>query len=171
MGHPLNTLKDDTRGVTADAAVTVVVALAVTGLVAGVLLPVALNELQQDQSSSFTGVNEGETVNVSTQLNATLDTVDDTNSELDITVTDRDTGSSTTFTGVAVGTNTTQTLEGEDITVTADGITDSTTANFTVEYPPEYGMSTGASSLWNILDLAIVLVVFLFLVGYAYTRI
>lgn len=166
--RPKRMRKDERGRMSGSAAVTLVVALAVAGILAGLVLPIGINAITEDTSTSFSSVSEGDTVSVSPVLNATLDDVNQSNSDITVTVNDTEAGTSSTFTNVT--TNTTQTLEGEDITVILDSVDSTTTASFTVEYPPDYSFGSGAKSIWGILDLVIVLAVFLFLIGMALVK-
>lgn len=159
------TMKD--RGqMSANRAVQLVVILAVFGIVGSVLAPVALDALVEDDSTSFTNVSESDTVEVKEGiLNATLDDVNDASSQINVTLTDVDSGNTVTATNVSGSQEVT--LEGETLTVTLDNKDSNTQADFTVSYPADYGWSGGATSLWGILDLAIVLVIFLFAIGLA----
>ncbi len=161
------TTTDDRGQMSANRAVQLVVALAVFGIIASVLAPVALDAITEDDSESFTGVSEGDTVEVKEGiLNATLDNTAGDETNITVTVTDVDSGSTAQATNITDGSSQEVTLQGETITITNDDSAAST-ADFTVAFPPNYGWSGGAGSLWNVLDLAIVLVLFLFVVGMA----
>lgn len=159
----------DNRGqISAGRAVTLVVALAVFGIIASVLAPVGLDALTQDNDVSFTGINEGETNEViSGSLNVTLDNSEGADTNISVTLTDVDSGNTLALTNISQGSSQNGTLEGETLTVTADDVIDATTADFTVSHPPDYAWGSGAKALWGILDLIIVLVIFLFAVGWA----
>lgn len=146
----------------AKMAVGLIVALSVFGIVAAVMLPVGVDAMVDDTDVSFTGISQGSTVEVKTgTLNATLDNVGDTGTNISVTLTDVDSGNTLSLTNISQGTSQTGTLEGETLRVRADSV-DGSTADFTVSHPVEYGWSSGAVSLWNIIDLILVLAVFLF---------
>lgn len=152
--------------------VLLVVTLAVLGIVASVLAPVALDELTGDNDVAFTDVSASDTEEViDGSLNVTLDTINDTantNQDINVTLTDVDSGNTLVLTNINEGASDSGTLEGETLTVTNDDVPAAeTTADFTVSHPPDYAWSDGAKSLWGIIDLAIVLVIFLFAIGLA----
>lgn len=109
--------------------------------------------------------NTTESYTLTGNLTGTLDSVDDTAGTATVTVEDTDINESQTVT-VDEGSNETATIGGEDIVVTAETVnTDS--ASLTYEWPQDYGWSDGASSIFGILDLIVVLTAFLIMIGLA----
>jgi hypothetical protein len=127
---------------------------------AAFLLPVALGEMYDD---------------VSVQKNITNQTTEDINGELNATVTNVDTGTNqatielatdnqTISNTIAVGNNKTYSFDRGDVNVTLDEVktaNGSDHAIATYGYPRDFAFGAGASSLWGLAGLAIVLVVFL----------
>lgn len=146
----------------AKAAVAVIIGLAVVGLLAAVLAPVALNAITADDAYTETQ-DVGETVEVTANLNSTLDSVNTTSDDATYTLTGPE--SSVTHT-VANGSSQDYALDGGTVTVTVDDV-NSNSATATYDVPTDFGWSGGASGLWNILDVVIVLALFLSVVGFA----
>lgn len=157
---------DNRANSSAFSAVALVVALMVGAIVAAFMLPIGIDALVEDSSTSVTQ-NQGETVNVTANLNSTLDDVDDTQNEINVTLRDSDSGETQTLQNIAEGSNKSTTINGETVTVANDNVSDATTADITYEYPPEYGWGSGAKSLWAILDVIIVLAMFLMFIAVA----
>lgn len=162
------------RGQTAGAKMVIglVVALTVASIMAAFLLPIGIDAMVDDTDVSFTGVAEGETNEViSGSLNVTLDTINDTsnnNVDINVTLTDVDSGNTLVLTNINEGASANGTLEGQTLTVTNDAVAaDETTADFTVSHPIQYAWSDGAQALWAILDVILVLALFLMLIGMA----
>lgn len=144
-----------------------VVALTVGALITAFILPIGIDAVVED-STLTVNQTEAETIEVTEGLNATLDDVDDSTSDIDVTLNATAPGAgSATLTNISPGANATATLEGETITVTNDKNISNTNAEVTYAYPPDYGWSGGAQALWGILDVIIVLAVFMILVGIA----
>lgn len=164
----LESLSDDGRGQTdvgnlAKFAIAVVIALTVAGLLAAVILPVALDEIEEDRTDTITQ-DVGTTENVTAVFDTTLDATDTGGDNATYTLDDTE-GSSETNT-VDNGTTTTFSLDSGDVDVTVDDVqSDSATATYT--YSTTHGWSAGATGLWGILALVIVLTVFLFVLGVA----
>lgn len=143
---------------TARKAVAVVVALAVVGLLSAFLLPVAINEIEGTTNESINS-SVGETAQVNGELNTTLDSV---NANSNATYTLQSDGQSITKT-IDEGANATYSFNRGDVVVT---VTDAG-SNYAVasyEYTKDYAYSDGASSLWGLLGLAMVLCVFMVLI-------
>lgn len=147
----------------AGSAIALVVTVVVAMVVASVLVPVAINQIEGDTT---------------TQLNQDTSTVYDVSGELESTVTATTDGSSatvelndtrtagTTSNTVSVGSTTTYSLQGGDVNVTVDSATASG-ATVTYEFAKDYSYSDGASALWGILGLTIVLGVFIYAIKMA----
>lgn len=152
----------------AKTAVALVIILAVGTLIGAIMLPVGLDAIVDDNSVAFTDVSEGdENEVISGSLNVTLDNVNDTASPSDISVTMTDVDSGNTLSLTNVSTSQNGTLEGETLTVQLDNVDSATQADFTVLHPVDYAWSSGAQSLWDILDVIMVLAVFLLFIGVA----
>ena len=139
-------------------AVTLIVGIFVAALLAAFLLPIAINNINGDETTNLNQT-VGETTEVQPGLNVTLDSV---NAGSNATYTVNASGSTATTT-VNVGANQTVTVDGIDVTIelTEAG---SNYAVSDVSYPLDYGWGGGASALWGILPIMIVLGAFLFFV-------
>jgi hypothetical protein len=132
-------------------------------LMAAFLAPVAINEMVDDETTTITQ-NTSETVTLSEpDLNATLDSVDTTNDDATYTIAAGDVNETVT---VANGSNTTVTVDGNDVTI-APQVIETGQATTQYDYPTTYGWGNGAGALWNILPLLVVLAIFLLFVGIA----
>lgn len=148
------------RGLAVIIAATILVLLVSTVLASGI------GAFNDGETSSFEQ-DEGQTVQLAGALEATVDSVDDTNGDATITVEDTDLDESDTVT-VSEEETETAVVDGEDIDVTVDEISGSTVS---VEYnwPTDYNWSGGASSIFQFLDLIVVLTVILLLIGWVMT--
>ena len=133
-------------------AVSIVVALLVAGLLLAVLFPIAIGSMSGPDEATVTQ-DVGDTVVLSSpDLEATLD---DTTDGTDATYTvSTDTDSATTT--VNVGDSDTVTVDDTEVTISPSEATGSS-ATTTYEYPTTYGWGSGASSLWTIIPVLIVL--------------
>lgn len=150
-------------------AVALVVALTVFGLLAAFMLPVAINEIEGDTSVTLTQ-DESTEYEVNGALNSTvtgttISTTDTATVELNDTRT-----SGTTSNTIDNGTTTDYDMNGGTVTVGVENVDDSPTPNqatVNYTYTKDYAYSSGASSIWGILSLAIVLAALLFTVKIA----
>lgn len=144
-------------------AVTLVVTLAVTALLAAFLAPVAINQLEADASDTIRQ-DVGVTEEVNAELNTTLDSVDGTADSATYTL--QSEGQSITKT-VDNGTTATYSFENGDVNVTVNDVNTGSPGNAeaTYAYDKDFAYSEGASSMWGLLGLAIVLALVLYLVG------
>jgi hypothetical protein len=143
----------------AKVAVAIVVALTVTGLLAAIMLPVALDGIEEDRSETITQ-DVSETVGVTTNIDSTLNS---TNAGTNATYTVADGDSQETNT-IAVGSEATYNLDGGNVDVNvSEANSGNATATFT--YSVEHGWSAGAQGIWGILAVIITLAVFLFVLG------
>ncbi len=154
--------------VNTEKMVTAVVVLGIAAIVIGTLLPIATGALADDQVTTLTQDNQT-TTEVKPGLDSTVDDVNTSASPNQSTIT-LDLDGTTEQNTVDEGSVVTYTIDGYDIDVgleSADTSTspDQITSNYT--YDQAVGYSGGASSLWNILDLAVILGAFLFIVGLA----
>lgn len=164
------TAQNDRGQMSASAAVTLVVGLMIFGVLAAVMLPVAINEIEGDTTTTLTQ-DEDTTYEVNSRLNSnvtgtTIATTDTATIELNDTRT-----SGTTSKTVDNQTTADYDMEGGTVTVGLENVDDSTspnqaTVNYT--YTNDYAYGDGASSLWGILGLAIVLAAVLFIFGTAF---
>lgn len=161
---PLRT--DDRAASTADMAVKLVIALAVAGVLAAVMLPVAINEIEADTETTLTqDVDTDYDVNgklVSNVTAASSGTPDSATIELNDTRT-----SGTTSKTIDVGANATYSLDGGDVVVGVENINAATNATANYTYAKDYAYSSGASAVWGVLGLILVLAAFLYIVGVA----
>lgn len=147
--------------------VAVVIGVTIIAMMLAFFVPVVFDGLQEPSNSTQVQ-NEGETLEFA-GFNATLDTVDDTAGaeSITVTVTDEETGATETNT-INESENTTYVVNGNEVTVYANNVQDATTAEVSYEYEKTYGWHDGASSLFNIMDLIIMLVILLSVVGYMF---
>ncbi len=145
------------------SAIALVVTVVVAMVIASVLVPVAINEIedntvtQLDQDTSTTYEVSGE---LESTVTATTDGADAT-----VELNDTRTAGTTSKT-ISVGATEAYALEGGDVNVTVDSATASG-ATVTYEFAKDYSYSDGASALWGILGLTIVLGVFLYAIKLA----
>lgn len=138
-----------------------VTGLFVAALMAAFLMPVAIGAVTNPDTVSATQ-STGETITLQGDLTATLDSV---NSDTNATYTlSNDAGSDTVT--VAEGSTETATVGDTDVSVTLESA-GSSSADTTYEYPKTYGWGDGASSLWLVIPIMMVLGVFLLFVGIA----
>lgn len=148
-------------------ATTLIVGLFVAGIMAAFLLPVAIGPMTDGETQTAT-IDVGNSTELQPNMTATLDSVDTTASPSTATYTIDASGQTQTVT-VANGENTTVTVDGADVTVAVTDVqTGQATADFTS--PTEYAWGDGASALWGILPVLVVLAVFLFFVAMAVTK-
>lgn len=146
------------------SAVKVVIALAVVGIVAAFLTPVAINALENPTSDTITQ-NTTEKVEVNPELNATLDSIG-TSGTTDNATYSLTSGGQTITKTVDNGTNATYSFNRGDVVLTVDNVDGvNSEATSTFEYPKEFAYSDGARSMWGLLGLAIVLAVFILVLG------
>jgi len=146
---------------TASRAVSLMVILTVFGVIAAVGLPVAIDSIEDDTEKTFTqDVNTD--YDVSGKLVSNVTAITD-GADATVELNDTRTASTTSKT-INVGANATYTLDGGDVDVGVESATagspDQAVVNYT--YATEYSYGSGASSIWNILGLAIVLGAFLY---------
>jgi len=146
----------------AKKAVGLVVALMVGTLVASFLMPVAIGAIAEDPTDTYTQ-ESGETVELKPGLNATVTSVTDATSATYSVTYD---GDSVTGESVNVGSSSTVTVDGVDVTINPTTVT-STNATTDYTYPTTAGWANGAGALWAILPLMLVLPVFLLVVSWA----
>jgi len=144
-------------------AIMLVVGIVVAAIVGAVMVPVAINNLEGDETTTLTQDTDT-TYEVDAQLNSTVTATTD-GSSATVELNDTRTAGTTSNT-INVGSNASYDLQGGTVTVTVDSAT-STGATVTYEYPRDYSYSSGAQSLWGILGLVIVLAMFLLVLGRA----
>lgn len=149
---------------TAKRAVSLAVGLAVMAIVASVMAPVAIDEIEGQDSVTLTTA-ETETDDVNGALNATLDdAVSGSPGHANYTL---QTDSQSITKEIDNGTTATYSFTRGDVNVTVDNVVDATNATATYEYNRDFAFSDGARSLWGILGLAVVLAILLYLIGMA----
>ena len=146
----------------ARSAVAIVVGLLIMGLLAAVLMPTVVGAFVTDDSQTVTQA-EGETVELSQDLEATVDTVDDEADEVTVTVANDDDTATVT---VAEGQTERATVDGTDVDVTTESIVDGTTAEVSYEWPTSYGWGA-ASNIWVLIPLFLILPIFMFFTAVA----
>lgn len=144
------------------AAVTLVVGLLIAGLMGAFLMPIAVGQLTGPEESTATQ-DVDETVTLQPGLNATVTAVTD---GVSATYTVEAGGDSVTGETVNVGSNSTVTVDGVDVTIAPSEAT-TTNATTTYDHPTTYGWGGGAGALWVIIPLILVLALFLYFVGLA----
>ena len=144
-------------------AVGLTVALLVAGLLVAFLFPSVIGAISGPSEATVTQDIDETVLLSSPDLEATVtETTDGTDATYTIeTDTDSVVGET-----VNVGESSTVTVDGHDVTISPTEAT-ATGATTDYEYPTTYGWGTGASSLWSILPLFIVLVPFLLFVHFA----
>lgn len=164
------TATNDRGQMSAQAAVTLVVGLMIFGVLAAVMLPVAVDQIEGNQTDVLTQDNNT-AVEVNSQLNSTVTDVSSGTPDT-VTVQLNDTRTSgTTSNTIDNGTTTDYSMfDGQTVTVgveDADTGTspDSATLNYT--YANDYTYSDAGRSLWGLLGLAIVLAAVLFVMSIA----
>lgn len=149
----------------AKSSVTLVVTLTVAVLMAAFLAPVAIDQLEDDASDTIRQ-DVGVTEDVNAELNTTLDSVDGTADSATYTL--QSEGQSISK-SVDNGTTSTFAFENGDVNVTVNDVNTGSPGNAeaTYAYDKDFAYSDGASSVWGLLGLAIVLGIVLYLVGKA----
>lgn len=143
----------------ARTAVMLVVGLLVAAVIGAVMIPVAIDSIEGDETNTL-AQDTGTVYDVNGELTST---VTDTTAGTSATVELNDTRTAgTTSNTVSVDSTTTYAMDGGDVNVTVD---EANAGNATVSYAydRDYAYSDGAQSLWGILGLAIVLALVLFL--------
>lgn len=153
---------DRAQAGSAKTAIVLIVSIVVATIVGAVMVPVAIDNIESDDSETFT--QEVSTwYDVNGELESNVNSIDTTNSQATVELNDTRTSTTTTKT-IGVGSTVSYELEGGTVNVTVDSIDDTTTPNqstVTYEFTKDYAYSSGASALWGILGLTIVLGVFL----------
>lgn len=147
----------------ASKGVALVVGIAILGILASIMIPVAVNALYADTSYTANQQDTGETLEINGELNATLDSVDDTGGNATYTLNTSDQSITKT---IDEGTNKTYSFDRGDVTVTVDTV-NTANATATFDYPRDFAYSAGASALWGILGLILILAAFLYVIGFA----
>lgn len=143
-------------------AISFILALLVASLVGAVVLPIGIDAIVDDRTETVLNQSQTTTEAITPVLDAELASDSDAgNATYNLTVGD-DTVSKT----IAEGSDADYTLNGQTVNVNVSDA-QTTEASATFEYPVELGWSTGTQSMWNILDVVIVLAVFLFVFGIA----
>ncbi len=141
-------------------AVSLVVALMIMGLMTAFLMPVVLDTFSGQESATYTQEID-EKADLQPGLNATLLSADGTNASYAV-----DGGPDSETVSVAEGENATVTVDGTDVTIAPSEVTtDNATTTYT--YDGTYGWGGGASALWTIIPVLLVLAVFLYFVAVA----
>lgn len=143
-----------------------VLAVVIAGMLIGYVFPIGMNAMNEPQSSTYT-MSEGETVEVATNLNATLDNVNDTNDDVNLTLTSVDSGTTYTVSTLSTGDNTTVSTDLGDVTVYNVENVNSTTAKLKFETSPDFGWDDSTQSIYGIFGIFLILTVLMALAGWA----
>jgi uncharacterized protein (UPF0333 family) len=158
----MKTMNSERGQVSTRRAVMLVVSLMIAGILGAFLLPPAIDSFEGDTTTSL-NISTGSTEEVNGELEATVDsTTAGTSATITLNQTD---GNSVTNT-VNVGSTTTFSMDRGDVNVT---VTEATSgyAVADYEYANDFAYSDGASSLWGLMGLALVLALFLMVLGMA----
>jgi len=147
---------------TAVLAVGLIVALMVVGLLAAIVLPTGIDALVDDSDQQFNQT-VSETVDPTSQFNMTLDS---SSAGTSSTYTLATTNNSIQKT-INENSNETFSFNEGDVTVNVSDAGGSYSVA-TASWPSDFGWSGGASSMWAIVDVLIVLATFLFIIGLAF---
>jgi len=147
----------DRANVNVGAVLAIVLALSISAIVGAFLLPVAVNSIEDPTTDTITQ-DVGETVEVDPLLNATLDSANDgVNATYTLNQTDN---TNTVQKTIAVGSNATFSLDNGDVTVNvSEANAGNATADFS--YDKDFSYGDAARSIWGLLGLALVLVLFI----------
>lgn len=147
-----------------DNGVEIAIGVLVFGILVAFLLPISIGGMAENNSDEYNQT-AGNTIEITSHLEGTVNTVDNTNGNIDVTLNDTKENIQKTVT-IGEGTNTTVSMPDGDIIVhNHEQFTDSARVEY--EYPQEYGWSGGASALWGLLPLFFVLTIVLFVVAKA----
>lgn len=145
------------------AGLLAVVTVVVLALLAGLVLPISVNAI--DESDTELEQNESETYTVTIDLETTANTIDDTSDDVTVTLEDADTGDSDSAT-IDEGNTSTLTVEGEEIDVTVEAVQDGTTATLSYTYPTTYGWPDTIGTLFGLLPELLIATVLTAAVGW-----
>jgi Rieske Fe-S protein len=158
----MKTMNSDRGQVNARRAVMLVVTLMVAGILGAFLLPPAIDSFEGDTETTL-NISVGSTEEVNGELNAT---VDSTTAGTSATITLNQTDGNSVQKTVNVGSNETFAMDRGDVDVNVSEAT-SGYAVATYTYANDFAYSDGASSLWGLMGLALVLALFLMVLGMA----
>lgn len=161
--------REDDRGQTSTGAVAIIVSIAVAAIIASFLLPVAVNQLENDESVTI-NQSVSSTEDVNAQVNATLDSIGTKDPTDNATYTLQTDNQSITKT-IDNGSESTFSFNEGDVTVNVSDVDSGTSsAESAFTYPTTFGYSSGGAALYDLLGLALILAAFLFFVGLATSR-
>jgi Flp pilus assembly protein TadG len=162
----MKTTNSERGQVNAGAAVALVISLTIAGLLGAFLVPVAVDSFEGDTTTTL-NISTGSTEEVNGELEATVDsTTAGTSATITLNQTD---GNSVTNT-VNVGSTTTYSMDRGDVNVTVSEAT-SGYAVADYSYANDFAFSSGASSLWGLMGLTLVLALFLAVLSMATDKI
>lgn len=151
-----------------------IVGLSVAAIITAFVLPVALDNIEGPENATDINQSVGEDYELAGQLNSTLTGVTSGTPDTatyNVTIYDNtsDRESQTVTVDESDTSTSTVTLDGNDVVINATDVTtaDGGYSDATYQYPPDAGWSSGASSVWGVLGLALVLGVMVFVVGVA----
>lgn len=153
-------MKQDTQGQvsvssSSKAAVAMIIGIAVAGILAAFLLPVAVNEIEGNETFTTTQDTQSPNESVNAVLDANLTGA--TTGSPDTATIELNNNGTTESNTIDNGTETAYTsLPDGDATVGVEDV-NSGNATFNVTYSRDYAYSDGASTVWGLLGLALVL--------------
>lgn len=163
----------DTQAQGTRAAISIILAITVGIIVASVLIPVAIDELEGNETVTQTQ-DVDTTYQISGELESNLTSVT-TGTTDTATVELNDTRTSgTTSNTIDNGSTVDYSLDGGTVTVGVEDVDDTTSPNqatLNYTYEKDYSYSDGASALWGILGLTIVLGVFIYVIRLAVDKV
>lgn len=151
----------------AKAIFGIVIGLLIVAVLVANLLPIALGQLNSDDTTTINQDVGTEYEVKADQLNSTVTAVNDaTNATVEL----KDVESGTTVSNtVNVGSTTTYSIEGNDVNVTVNSASSGTPGNASVtySYAVSYGWSAGTVALYGIIGILLIVVVIAPVAGWA----
>lgn len=146
-------------------AISLVVIVAVFGIVAAIGLPIAVNQLSGNTSTTI-AQDVGTLEEVNADLNSTLNSVDTSGSPDNATYKLNTSNEDITKT-IDNGSEATYSFEEGDVTVNVSDVNSGSPGNSTAKftYPRDFAYSDSARALWGILGLALILAAFLYILS------
>lgn len=144
-----------------------IMAVVIAGILIGNVLPVGMNAINEDRTDTH-DMAESETIEVATNLNATLDDVEDSSGDINLTLKDTTTGSTYTVTDLAVGSNETKSIgDLGDVTVYNEEQIDNGNSTVMFEFSNDFGWSESTQSVYSILGIFLIVAILTALAGWA----
>lgn len=145
--------------------VGLVLALVIGAILIGNVMPVGINEVEQDDTINLTQDEGVNTVVVSNKLESNV-TASSAGTSATIELTDVESGNTVSNT-VNVGNSKTFSIAGESVNVTVNSVTAGSpnTTDATYEVPPDYGWNDSSKSLWSLIPVFLILGALVLLAG------